>query len=529
MNTSQNYFCSMSRKIRTRFAPSPTGPLHMGGVRTALYAYLFAKHNQGDFILRIEDTDQTRFVPGAEEYIVESLKWCGIIPDEGVGFGGTHEPYRQSERKASGIYMKYAQQLLDSGKAYYAFDTTEELDAQRKTAEANKNTFVYNASTRTGLRNSLSLSEEEVKSLLQNNTPYVIRLNVPRGENISFVDLIRGTVTFDSTLVDDKVLIKADGMPTYHLAHIVDDIEMEITHAIRGEEWLPSAPAHIYIYRFLGKESSMPYYAHLPLLLKPEGNGKLSKRDGDRLGFPVFPLEWKDPSTGEISSGYREKGYYPEAFVNILALLGWNDGTEKEIFSMKELIDHFSLERIHKAGAKFDPDKAKWINEQYLRHSDNTDIAQRWLLTLKENKSIATDRLHVPYVATAVSLLKEKIQFENQLWEAGSYLFLQPDSYDEAVLSKKWNAHAANFFTGLISHYSNLMEWTVVSTENSFKEYASSQQINPGSLMQLFRILISGRSAGAGLFDMVALMGKEDVCERIDKAIAYISTKIPAA
>jgi glutamyl-tRNA synthetase len=513
------------KRIRTRFAPSPTGPLHMGGVRTALYAYLFAKKNNGDFILRIEDTDQGRFVPGAEDYIIESLKWCSVFPDEGVGFGGTHEPYRQSERKASGIYMRYAQQLIENGKAYYAFDTPEELDAQRKDAEAQRNTFQYGSATRSSLKNSLTLDDEQTKEFIASGKPYVIRLMIPKGEQVSFTDLIRGTVTFDSSLVDDKVLIKADGMPTYHLAHIVDDIEMEITHAIRGEEWLPSAPAHIYIYRFLGREHEMPYYAHLPLLLKPEGNGKLSKRDGDRLGFPVFPLEWKDPVSGEISSGYREKGYYPEAFVNILALLGWNDGTEKEIFSMKELIDAFSLERIHKAGAKFDPEKAKWINEQYFRKEDNVNIAERWMPSLKQNAGIDQKLLTKEYVITAVSLLKEKVQFENQLWEAGSYLFIAPGTYDEAVLSKKWNEAASVFFTGLVPAYNLQNEWTVASTEAAFKDYASSKEVNPGSMMQLFRVIISGRSAGAALFDMVALVGKEESCRRITTALEYINQK----
>ena len=513
-----------SKKIRTRFAPSPTGPLHMGGVRTALYAYLFAKKNDGDFILRIEDTDQNRFVPGAEEYIIESLNWCGIIPDEGVVTGGKYAPYRQSERKASGIYMKYAQQLIDSGHAYYAFDTTEELDAKRKEAEAKHGSFLYCAATRQSLKNSLSLSAEETKSLLNNNTRVVIRLKVPEGEEISFTDLIRGEVTFQSSLVDDKVLLKSDGMPTYHLAHIVDDIEMEITHAIRGEEWLPSAPAHIYIYKFLGLENKMPYYAHLPLLLKPDGNGKLSKRDGDRLGFPVFPLQWKDPASGEISSGYREKGYYPEAFINILSLLGWNDGTEREIFSMEELINAFSLERIHKAGAKFDPEKAKWINQQYLRMQNDADIAERFIPVLKE-KNVSATRLTLEYVTVAVGLLKEKIHFENELWNAGSYLFIAPTSLDEQILLKKWNAPAELFFTSFITILKSHMEWQPSSLENLFKESATKMGINPGSMMQLFRVIISGVGMGVALFDMVTLIGKEDACNRIEYALSEIKKK----
>lgn len=497
----------------------------MGGVRTALYAFLFARKNGGDFILRIEDTDQTRFVPGAEEYIVEALSWCGIIPDEGVGFGGTHSPYRQSERKGSGLYLKYAEQLITSGNAYYAFDTTDELDAKRKEAESNHTSFLYSAATRMNLRNSLSLTEQETKQLLDNNTPHVIRLKIQPGADISFVDLIRGEVSFQSSLVDDKVLLKSDGMPTYHLAHIVDDIEMEITHAIRGEEWLPSAPAHIYIYNCLGKENIMPQYAHLPLLLKPDGNGKLSKRDGDRLGFPVFPLEWKDPLSGEVSSGYREKGYYPEAFVNILALLGWNDGTEREIFSMHDLIQSFSLERIHKAGAKFDPEKAKWINQQYLRKQNDADIAKRFLVLLKENKNIQASRLTNDYVTKAVQLLKEKIHFENELWNAGVYLFLDPVILDEQILMKKWNTQAESFFLTLKDKYRLLPAWEIPVLESVFKETATAMNINPGSMMQLFRVIISGVGAGVALFDMVELLGMDDVCSRIEYALKDIKKK----
>ena len=512
--------------IRTRFAPSPTGPLHMGGVRTALYAYLFAKKNKGAFILRIEDTDQNRFVPGAEEYIIESLNWCGIHPDEGVGVGGMHAPYRQSERKATGIYAKYAAQLITSGHAYYAFDSTEDLDAKRKEAELKHTSFLYSAETRMALKNSLSMPESEVKAMLDSGTQHVIRLKVPPGEEISFTDLIRGTVTFQSSLVDDKVLLKSDGMPTYHLAHIVDDIAMEITHAIRGEEWLPSAPAHIYIYKFLGMENKMPLYAHLPLLLKPDGNGKLSKRDGDRLGFPVFPLQWKDSVTGEISSGYREKGYYPEAFVNILALLGWNDGTEQEIFSMNELIEHFSLERIHKAGAKFDPEKAKWINQQYFRKQNNEQIAERFLASINENSSIPSSRLTLGYATEAVRLLKEKLHFENELWDAGQYLFIAPVELDEQILSKKWNTSADSFFTELINIYKSAENWNVIALENYFKESSTQQGINPGSMMQLFRVIVSGKGAGVALFEMVVLLGKEEVCQRIRYALDKIKNTL---
>jgi glutamyl-tRNA synthetase len=527
MMLSLPFYYKMKNKIRTRFAPSPTGPLHMGGVRTALYAYLFAKKNNGDFILRIEDTDQNRFVKGAEEYIIESLKWCNIIPDEGVGFGGQHEPYRQSERKVQNIYMKYAQQLIDSGFAYYAFDTTEELDIKRKEAESSGSSFLYSASTRMSMKNSLTLSVDEVRSLQQSGASQVIRLKIPAGEEISFTDMIRGEVTFNSSLVDDKVLIKADEMPTYHLAHIVDDIEMEITHAIRGEEWLPSAPAHIYIYRFLGLQQSMPQYAHLPLLLKPEGNGKLSKRDGDRLGFPVFPLQWTDPVSGEVSSGYREKGYYSEAFVNILALLGWNDGTEKEIFSMKELVDAFSIERIHKAGAKFDPEKAKWINQQYLKMQSDESIAERWMIELK-GKNIDPDLLNEKYVAHAVKLIREKIHFENELWKMGSYLFIAPETFDEQVTAKKWNAEAEQFFHALYTIYIKSEIASGEQAEKQFKELAAAMNINPGSMMQLFRIIVSGVAAGVALFDMVALLGNVETAKRIQSAITIIKKNIPA-
>ncbi len=514
-----------TKKIRTRFAPSPTGPLHMGGVRTALYAYLFAKKNGGDFVLRIEDTDQNRYVPGAEEYIIESLNWCGITPDEGVGVGGKHAPYRQSERKESGLYKRYAEQLIASGDAYYAFDTTEQLDAKRKDAEAQHTSFLYSAATRLGLNNSLSLKAEETKTLIDSGAPHVIRLKVPAGDDISFTDLIRGEVSFQSSLVDDKVLLKSDGMPTYHLAHIVDDIEMEITHAIRGEEWLPSAPAHIYIYKVLGLIEKMPQYAHLPLLLKPDGNGKLSKRDGDRLGFPVFPLEWKDPASGEVSSGYREKGYYSEAFINILVLLGWNDGTEREIFSMHDLIQSFSLGRIHKAGAKFDPEKAKWINQQYLRLQNDEAVAGRFLNELKTKNEIPASRLTLKYVTDSVRLMKEKIHFENELWNTGSYLFVAPKVLDEQILMKKWNAEAESFFTELINIYKSAPVWALPHLENTFKETATKMGINPGGMMQLFRVIVSGVGAGVALFDMVALLGAEDVCHRIEFALAEMKKK----
>jgi glutamyl-tRNA synthetase len=502
--------------IRTRFAPSPTGPLHMGGVRTALYAYLFAKQHNGQFVLRIEDTDQNRYVPGAEEYIIEALNWCGIIPDEGVSFGGKYEPYRQSERKHKGFYMDYAKRLLDSGNAYYAFDSAEDLDIARKNAEsAGQHGWQYDAFTRMNLRNSLSLAEQETKHLLDQDTSYVIRLKVQPGQTLTFTDMVRGEVSFDSALVDDKVLIKADGMPTYHLAHIVDDIMMEITHAIRGEEWLPSAPAHILIYQSLG--IPMPQYAHLPLLLKPEGNGKLSKRDGDRLGFPVFPLQWKDPITGEISSGYREKGYYPDSFINMLALLGWNPGTEQEVFSLDELVKIFSFDRVHKAGARFDPDKAKWFNEQRLRHTDDAILGEHFYHELKNILGADHPLATLFYATGAIKLLKERVQFENELYEMGKYLFEAPISYDDKVISKRWNDAAKVFLKNLPDALSNVSEFNAELTKAAFEKLAIDQGIKPGDVLQLFRVILSGQGSGVDLFGMVELFGKLEVFERINR------------
>ncbi|MBK9402153.1 MAG: glutamate--tRNA ligase [Bacteroidetes bacterium] len=506
---------------RTRFAPSPTGPLHMGGVRTALYAYLFAKQQQGKFILRIEDTDQNRYVPGAEEYIIEALTWCGIIPDEGVGFGGKHEPYRQSERKHKGFYMNYAQQLLNNGNAYYAFDRPEDIDIARKNAETDGvQGWQYDASTRMGMRNSLSLPEQEVRHLLDQGTQYVIRLKVNPGQTLTFTDMIRGEVSFDSSLVDDKVLIKADGMPTYHLAHIVDDIMMEITHAIRGEEWLPSAPAHILIYQYLG--IPMPLYAHLPLLLKPEGNGKLSKRDGDRLGFPVFPLQWKDPVTGEISSGYREKGYYPESFVNMLAMLGWNPGTEQEVFSMEELINAFSFDRVHKAGARFDPDKAKWYNEQRLRHSNDEELGLKFSMELKSILGEEDPRSSHDFATGAVKLLKERVQFENEFYETGKYLFEAPSTYDEKVIAKRWNEKSKTFFQALPDVLTKVEHFTAENCKAAFEQLATEQGMKPGDVLQLFRVIVSGQGSGVDLFGMVELLGRSEIISRIQKALTSI-------
>ena len=506
--------------VRTRFAPSPTGPLHMGGVRTALYAYLFAKQHNGQFILRIEDTDQNRYVPGAEEYIIESLKWCGIIPDEGVGFGGSHEPYRQSERKELGYYQKYATQLLESGHAYIAFDKAEALEAKRKEAESNgQHTWQYDSKSRLSMDNSLTLSKEEVENRIAAGEKHVIRLKVEPGQTVTFTDMVRGEVSFESDLVDDKVLIKADGMPTYHLAHIVDDVMMGITHAIRGEEWLPSAPSHILIYEYLGLKDKMPQYAHLPLLLKPEGNGKLSKRDGDRLGFPVFPLEWKDPSTGEISSGYREKGYYAPAFVNMLALLGWNPGTEQEVMSMEELIKNFSFERVHKSGARFDPEKTKWFNEQYLRMQSDADIASRFAVILT-GKNLQHD---LSFVTSVVKWVKDRCQFETELYEKSKAVFEAPTHYDEKVIEKRWNEKAKTFYNVLPQALENVADFKAENVKAAFEATAASNEIKPGEVLQLFRVLLSGESGGPDLFIMTELLGKEEVIKRINLAIEKLN------
>ncbi len=511
------------KRIRVRFAPSPTGPLHMGGVRTALYSYLFAKKHGGDFLLRIEDTDSNRFVPGAEEYIIEALKWCGIEPNEGVGFGdGPHAPYRQSERKP--MYLQYATQLVNSGYAYMAFDTAEEMDALRKEAEINKQTFSYDSSSRAKMKNSLSMTEDEVKAAIAAGIPYVIRLKVPENTEIVIDDMIRGKVTFNSSTVDDKVLLKSDGMPTYHLAHIVDDYLMKITHAVRGEEWLPSAPAHILIYQFLGWEMEMPQYAHLPLLLKPDGNGKLSKRDGDRLGFPVFPLDWVDPTSKEQSNGYRERGYYPEAFVNMLAFLGWNPGTEQEIFSLEELAQAFSFDHIHKAGAKFDPEKAKWFNEQYLRNRDENVIAKSIRSNVQEYFQLASEdhRLSDAYLEKVVSLLKPRVQFEFEMLHTGNYLFHAPRSFDDTVIAKKWKPKFQNFFLELKKAFQSLEDFSGAEIDSTFKNAAAANEIKPGEVLQLFRVMISGQGGGVDLMGMIELLGKAEVSIRIDNALEHI-------
>jgi glutamyl-tRNA synthetase len=513
-----------NKRVRLRFAPSPTGGLHMGGVRTALFSYLFAKKHGGDFLLRIEDTDQTRYVKGAEEYIIEALKWCGIEPNEGVGFGdGPYAPYRQSERKELGIYAKYAKQLIDSGHAYYAFDTSEDLDAMRKRLEAAKVVAPqYNSVTRQTMRNSLTLSEDEVKKLMDAGTPYVIRLKVPRNEEIRFHDIIRGWVVVNSTQVDDKVLLKSDGMPTYHLAHIVDDIEMKISHCVRAEEWLPSAPAHILIYKYLGLEDQMPLLAHLPLILKPDGNGKLSKRD--KSGIPMFPLNWHDERTGETYTGYRENGFFPEAFINMLAMLGWNPGTTQEIFTLEELVQAFSFERVNKSGAKFDPEKTKWFNQQYLRMKSDEELTELFLPILKEKLKETNDTKHndLEFVKGVCKLVKEKAHFVSEFWDGGSYFFIAPTSYDADVIKKRWNEQSANFIKEVTEAYKNLDTFTALETEAVFKVVAEKLGIGAGQVMQLFRVCISGVGGGPMLFEMVALLGKEEIVGRLERALTSI-------
>jgi len=499
----------MTRTVRVRFAPSPTGPLHIGGVRTALFNYLFAKQQGGVNILRIEDTDQTRFVPGAEEYIIKSLEWVGITFDEGVHVGGPYGPYRQSDRKPD--YRQYADQLIASGNAYYAFDTPEELEAMRQRLKDSGMSAQYDAISRMSMKNSLTLSADEVASRLANGENYVIRAKLPRKEEIRFQDLIRGWVSFHSNQLDDKVLMKADGMPTYHLANVVDDYLMKITHVIRGEEWLPSAPLHVMLYNFFGWQEQMPAFAHLPLILKPEGNGKLSKRDGDRLGFPVFPLEWKDPQSGELSSGYKESGYEPQAVANMLALLGWHPSSNQELFEMTELIEAFSIEKISKNGAKFDVDKAKWFNHQYLMKRSNADIAVQ-LLPMLENKGIHTTS---EYLEKVVALTKEKVTFASEIPDLAYYFFANPTTYDEKTLAKKWKSPIPEQLKSLADSFHKLDGFTAAALESTFQSHVQTLEVSPGALMQPLRLAVSGQAGGPPLFEMLELLGREKVNERI--------------
>lgn len=501
------------RKVRVRFAPSPTGPLHIGGVRTALYNYLFARQHGGDLIFRIEDTDSTRFVPGAEEYIQESFRWLGITFDEGVGIGGDYGPYRQSERRD--IYRKYVHQLLDNGKAYIAFDTPEELDAKRAAVE----NFQYDASTRQQMRNSLSLPAEETQALLDAGHQYVVRFLVEPGRDVVVHDIIRGDVHINSSILDDKVLYKsADDLPTYHLANIVDDHLMEVTHVIRGEEWLPSAPLHVLLYEAFGWQDTMPAFAHLPLLLKPIGNGKLSKRDGDKLGFPVFPLEWHDPKTGEVSSGYRESGYLPEAVINFLALLGWNPGNDQEIMSMDELVKLFDLHRCSKAGARFDFEKGKWFNHEYILLKSNEEVASLFMPILQEHGIEAP----MDTVVTVVGLMKGRVSFVKELWDTCKFFFVAPDSYDEKTVKKRWKEDSAQRMTELADLLESLDDFSLAHQEEVVMKWIEEKGYHLGNIMNAFRLTLVGEGKGPHMFDISAVLGKEETIRRMRRAIEVL-------
>ena len=501
------------RRVRVRFAPSPTGPLHIGGVRTALFNYLFARQHGGDFVFRIEDTDSHRFVPGAEEYIIESFKWLGIKFDEGVSFGGDHGPYRQSERRD--IYKKYVDQLLADGKAYYAFDTPEELDAKR----AEIQNFQYDARTRMQMRNSLSLPEAEWRQMIADGEQYVVRFLITPGIEVHVNDMIRGDVVIKSDILDDKVLYKsADELPTYHLANIVDDHLMEISHVIRGEEWLPSAPLHVLLYRAFGWEDTMPRFAHLPLLLKPEGKGKLSKRDGDRLGFPVFPLEWHDPKTGEVSSGYRESGYFPEAVVNFLALLGWNPGTEQELFSLEELVEAFDISKCSKSGAKFDYQKGIWFNHEYILRKSNEEIADLFAPIVANN---GVDE-SMERIRTVVSLMKDRVSFVRELWDLCSFFFLPPTEYDEKTVRKRWKEYSAQQMTELAEVLEGIDDFSVEGQEPVIMKWVEDKGYKLGDIMNAFRLALVGIGKGPRMFDISAFLGKEETLRRLRRAVEVL-------
>ena len=496
--------------VRVRFAPSPTGPLHIGGVRTALYNYLFARQNGGKFVFRIEDTDSNRFVPGAEEYITESFKWLGIKFDEGVGIGGEYGPYRQSERRH--IYKEYVDQLLSEGKAYIAFDTPQELEAKRNEIE----NFQYDAHTRMQMRNSLTMSKQETDALIEDGQQYVVRFKIGPGIDVHVNDIIRGDVCVKSNILDDKVLSKsADELPTYHLANIVDDHLMKISHVIRGEEWLPSAPLHVLLYKAFGWEESMPQFAHLPLLLKPEGKGKLSKRDGDRLGFPVFPLEWHDPKTEEVSSGYRESGYFPEAVVNFLALLGWNPGTEQELFSLEELVKAFDIAKCSKSGAKFDYQKGMWFNHEYILRKTDDEIAHLFA------PIVANNGVDVPMerVNMVVHLMKDRVSFVKELWDLCSFFFIAPTKYDEKTVKKRWKEYSAQQMTELSQILADITDFSVEGQEPIVMKWVESKEYKLGDIMNAFRLALVGEGKGPGMFDISAFLGKEETLRRLHKAI----------
>lgn len=501
------------RRVRVRFAPSPTGPLHMGGVRTALYNYLFARRAGGDFIIRIEDTDSHRYVPGAEEYIFDALQWCGIRADEGVREGGPHGPYRQSERKE--IYLQYALRLVESGNAYYAFDTPEALDALRTEAEQRGDAFAYNYKVRGRLATSLAMTDEEVRARIERGDQWVIRFMMPENEEVHMHDLIRGEVTVNTSTLDDKVLYKsADRLPTYHLANIVDDHLMEISHVIRGEEWLPSLPLHYLLYRAFGWTDTQPEFAHLPLLLKPTGGGKLSKRDGDKMGFPVFPLFWKSP-TGETARGYREDGYFPEAFINMLALLGWNPGTEQEIFSMQELIDNFSLERVSKSGARFQPDKAKWFNAQYMHHKSDAELAALYQPILREHGIEVSDEL----AGRAAGIMKERATFITDLWDLTSFFFVAPTQYDEKQAKKYWKGDNPAMLRELREVLAGIDDFSLENTERIVHGWIEQKGYSLGQVMNTLRLALVGAGKGPGMYDVTSFIGKEETLRRIDNLL----------
>ena len=496
-----------------RFAPSPTGALHIGGVRTALYNYLFARQHGGDFVFRIEDTDSNRFVPGAEEYIIESFRWLGIKFDEGVSFGGEHGPYRQSERRA--IYRKYVDQLLDAGKAYIAFDTPEELEAKRQEIK----NFQYDAHTRMMMRNSLTLPAEEVERLIADGNQYVVRFKIEPGEDVHVNDMIRGDVVIKSDILDDKVLYKsADELPTYHLANIVDDHLMEISHVIRGEEWLPSAPLHVLLYRAFGWEDTMPRFAHLPLLLKPDGKGKLSKRDGDRLGFPVFPLEWHDPKTGEVSNGFREQGYFPEAVINFLALLGWNPGTEQEMFTLDELVEQFDITKCSKAGARFDYQKGIWFNHEYILRKSNEEISKLFAPIVAGNGIDES----MERITKVVSMMKDRVSFVKELWPLCSFFFIPPTEYDEKTVRKRWKENSAQVMGELAEVLEGIDDFSLENQEHIVMAWVESKGYKLGDVMNAFRLTLVGEGKGPGMFDISAFLGKEETLRRLRRAIEVL-------
>ena len=506
----------MPKKVRVRFAPSPTGGLHLGGVRTILYNYLFAHKNGGDFVLRIEDTDQSRYVEGAEEYIYKCLSWCGLEPDESPLKGGPYGPYRQSERKA--IYRKYAEQLVEQGNAYYAFDTPQELEEMRTRYKTDDNPSPqYGHRLREKMRNSLTLPGEETATLLKNNTPHVIRIKMPVNEEITFTDIIRGEVNFNSSQSDDKVLLKADGMPTYHLAVVVDDYLMKITHAFRGEEWLPSAPVHILLWQYFGWHDDMPQWAHLPLIMKPDGKGKLSKRDGDRLGFPVFAMDWKDPKTGEMTKGFKEIGYLPEAFNNMLALLGWNDGTEQEIFTREELVEKFSLERVHKAGAKFNFEKAKWFNHEWIKRSSDGFLAAELKKKLGEKGIEGSFDLE-----KICALIKERCSLLPELWENSYFFFETPAEVDLEAVKGKWTNEKTSFFNALTESLAASKEYSAETLKNNFESLAAGKNLKNKDLLLPFRIMLVGKKIGPGVFEIAEILGAEETIKRIKHVLQLL-------